>query len=228
MRFRTSAAIAVGVVTAGLCVAGCQSSTSGASGTASSAPAATESASVPPVPPQPSGSPGPSGAGASGSGTAGQGAGQAGSGGQGVTADAPCQTSQLRFTIGAYGPSQGSGVLRVDLINAGPVACTMDGYPGVNLSGTVAGKSGYQWPLERGTAVKPSKVTLAGKGGAAHFTINYLAWSSGDGGEIKVSQIIVTPPDQYTHGYVPWSQAVVLQDGATHSGTWIEPVQPGA
>jgi hypothetical protein len=70
-------------------------------------------------------------------------------------------------------------------------------------------------------------VTLS-PGGSAHFTINYLGYNSGDGRELNVKQIIITPPGQYSHTTATWRQGVVLQDAATHSGTWIEPVQAGA
>jgi hypothetical protein len=116
----------------------------------------------------------------------------------------------------------------MDLTNTSSAPCVLDGYPGVNLVGTVSGQKGYQWPLERGTTVAPSKVTVA-PGSAAHFTVVYLAWGNGTAGrEITVNDILVTPPDDYSHTSVAWSQSLLLQDAATHPGTWIEAIQPGA
>jgi hypothetical protein len=37
----------------------------------------------------------------------------------------------------------------------------------------------------------------------------------------------VTPPNDFTHASVSWNQSVLLQDGATHPGTYIKPVVPG-
>jgi hypothetical protein len=102
----------------------------------------------------------------------------------------------------------------------------MDGFPGVNLVGTARGQSGYQWPLARSGAVKPSLVTLA-PGAEAHFTVSYLADSS-PSQDIAVKKIIITPPNDTTQTSVAWKQSITLQDAATHSGTWIEPVQSGA
>lgn len=102
----------------------------------------------------------------------------------------------------------------------------MDGFPGVNLVGAARGQSGYQWPLARGSVVKPSLVTLA-PGTEAHFTVVYLADNT-PSQDIAVNKIIITPPNDTTQTSVAWSQSVLLQDAATHPGTWIEPVQSGA
>lgn len=42
-----------------------------------------------------------------------------------------------------------------------------------------------------------------------------------------MTSLIITPPNDYTHAEVTWSQSVVLQDGATHPGTYITPVTAG-
>jgi hypothetical protein len=163
-----------------------------------------------------SGSSGNGGSGGSGSGTA-----ASGSGGR-------CQPTDLRVTLGTNTPGSGNSYLKVDLTNVSSSSCTMDGYPGVNLVGTAHGQNGYQWPLERSTAAQPSLVTLA-PGAVAHFTMSYLAWGSGTAGEeIKVDEIIITPPDDTTQTNVTWNQGVLLQDAASHPGTWIEPIQAGA
>ncbi|MBO0819448.1 MAG: DUF4232 domain-containing protein [Nocardiopsaceae bacterium] len=229
MRFRASAAIAISVVTAGLCAAGCQSSTSaGASGPASGQPASAQTGSPPAGSPSP-----PAGSSTAPGQGAGQGPGEAGSGGKGTVSGATCQAAQLRVALGPNSPSAGNSMQRVDLTNTGPATCTMNGFPGVNLVGTVDGKAGYQWPLERSTSVSPAKVTLA-PGDSAHFNIAYLAWTgdsnaeASSGREIKVSEIVITPPNDYAHTHVAWNQGVLLQDAATHSGTWIQPVEPGA
>jgi hypothetical protein len=227
MRFRTSAVVALSVVAAGLGVAGCSPASTGAS------------ASIP----APSGSPIEAGTGSAaaggtsatpvpaGSGGAGSGSSDSGSGGSTPAASGAggrCQPTDLRVALGASTPGSGNSYLKVDLTNASSATCTMDGFPGVNLVGTVNGKKGYQWPLERSTQTPPSLVTLA-PGAVAHFTMSYLAWDSGTAGEeINVDEIIITPPDDTTQTNVTWKQGILLQDSATHPGTWIEPVQAGA
>ncbi|HEY1699810.1 MAG TPA: DUF4232 domain-containing protein [Trebonia sp.] len=226
MRFRTSAAVALSVVAAGLGVAGCSPTSTGASsipapsgspiqaGTGS-APAGGTSAT------QAAADSGSSGSENSGSGGSGSGTAASGSGGR-------CQPTDLRVALGTNTPGSGNSYLKVDLTNVSSASCTMDGYPGVNLVGTAHGQNGYQWPLERSTVAQPSLVTLA-PGAVAHFTMSYLAWGDGTAGEeIKVDEIIITPPDDTTQTNVTWKQGVLLQDAATHPGTWIEPVQAGA
>jgi hypothetical protein len=39
---------------------------------------------------------------------------------------------------------------------------------------------------------------------------------------------VITPPNDFTHAEVTWKQSVLLQDAATHPGTFITPVAPGA
>lgn len=115
----------------------------------------------------------------------------------------------------------------VELTNSGSAACTLGGYPGVNLEGAANGSSTYQWPLRRSTA-SYSTVTLA-PGGSAHFGLVYLPLDSSDsGGSIKVTTIIVTPPNDFSSKRLSWSKTLLLQDAATNPGTWITPVQAGS
>jgi len=39
---------------------------------------------------------------------------------------------------------------------------------------------------------------------------------------------VITPPNDYTQAELTWNQAVVLQDAATHPGTYIMPVVSGS
>jgi hypothetical protein len=95
----------------------------------------------------------------------------------------------------------------------------------VNLTGTANGKHGYTWPLGRQSA-SYSTVTLQ-PGQSAHFGLVYLPGTSAST-DIAVTSLVVTPPNDYTHAEVTWSQSVVLQDGATHPGTYITPVTAGS
>lgn len=65
-------------------------------------------------------------------------------------------------------------------------------------------------------------------GGTAHFDLTHLVGASGNGGNITVDKMVITPPNAYSHAEVAWSQLVVLQDGATHPGTCITPVLSGS
>jgi hypothetical protein len=114
----------------------------------------------------------------------------------------------------------------VDLTNKGSSACTMDGFPGVDLVGVVNGQQNYTWPLARSSA-SYSEVTLQ-PGGTAHFDLTYLVGASGNSGNITVAKMVVTPPNAYSQAEVAWSQLVILQDGATHPGTYITPVVSGS
>jgi hypothetical protein len=116
--------------------------------------------------------------------------------------------------------------MAVDLTNKGSSACTMDGFPGVDLVGAANGKKNFTWSLVRSSA-SYSKVTVqAGK--TAHFDLKYLPGTAGDGANITVVKMVITPPNAYKQAEVSWSQPVLLQDGATHPGTYITPVVSGS
>jgi len=135
-----------------------------------------------------------------------------------------CQPTSLRFALGAHsGTSQVTQA--VDMTNEGSSPCTMDGFAGVNLVGSARGETDYQWPLDRSTT-SYSLVTLQ-PGGTAHFNLVYLPAQAGDTA-IEVTKIVITPPNDYSSASLPWSESILLQDGATHPGTWIMPVQSGA
>jgi hypothetical protein len=100
----------------------------------------------------------------------------------------------------------------------------------VNLVGTARGQANYAWPLERASRAY-QRVTVR-PGGSAHFTIVYLPGGPGDAAngstDITVTTVVITPPNDFTHAEVTWDQSVLLQDGATHPGTYITPVVAGA
>jgi hypothetical protein len=39
--------------------------------------------------------------------------------------------------------------------------------------------------------------------------------------------MVITPPDDFTQAELTWDQSVILQDGATHPGTFTMPVVAG-
>jgi hypothetical protein len=137
-----------------------------------------------------------------------------------------CQASDLTFALGANTAGSGDRTQVVDMTNKGSAACTMDGFAGVDLVGTANGQSNYRWPLVR-TNDAYSKVTLRA-GDSAHFSIKYLPFAAGDGTEIGVTSLAMTPPNTYSSARLTWSAGILLQDAATHPGTYITPITAGS
>jgi Protein of unknown function (DUF4232) len=121
------------------------------------------------------------------------------------------------------------------MTNKSASACTMQGFPGVDLVGVANGQQNYTWSMARASASFASqshqgiaKVTLR-PGQTAHFQLRYLPGTPGDGSNlIRVVKMVITPPDDFTQAQLTWNQDVILQDGATHPGTFILPVVAGA
>jgi hypothetical protein len=142
----------------------------------------------------------------------------------------------LSFAIGAKiaGTSTTQPTQVVDMTNKGSSACTMEGFPGVDLVGVANGQQNYTWPMTRASASFAQQnhqgvatVTLK-PGQIAHFDLRYLPGTPGDGNNlISVVKMVITPPDDFTQAELTWNQSVVLQDGATHPGTFILPVVAG-
>lgn len=146
---------------------------------------------------------------------------------QAAGATAACTVSVLSVTLGAKtGTGDEQTTQTVVLANKGTSACTMDGFPGVDLVGAANGQKNYSWPLTRSSAAY-STVTLKA-GDSAHFELVYLPFATGDGTELAVTKIVLTPPNTTTQADLTWSQPILLQDAATHPGTWITPVTAGA
>ena len=148
-----------------------------------------------------------------------------------------CQPANLSFTLGAKigGTNTTQPTQVVDLTNEGSSACTMEGFPGVDLVGVADGQENYTWPLVRSSASYArsshqgiSKVTLK-PGGTAHFDLRYLPGAPGHGNKlISVHKMVITPPNDYTQAELTWRRYVILQDAATHPGTYIMPVMSGS
>ncbi len=205
MQLRTSTMAAVCVLAAGFALGGCKSSnSSSSSGGSAKTPAAN-----------------------SGSTTQATGAAPA-QNAQGAENGDTCQAENLSFALGAKTKTAhypGQTTQAVDLTNKGSSACTMDGFPGVDLVGVARGQIDYSWSLDRQSA-SYSEVTLQ-PGRTAHFDLLYLPSAAGASGNITVVKMVVTPPNDYTQAEVTWNQSVLLQDGATHPGTYISPVVSG-
>ncbi|WP_405969178.1 DUF4232 domain-containing protein [Streptomyces sp. NBC_00988] len=162
---------------------------------------------------------------AAGSGTGGSGSSTGGgtgtSSGDGTGAGR-CHTAGLGFSFGSgdgkVSSSDDQQHLAVVLKNKTSAACTVQGFPGVDLK-----SSGGSWSLTRSGAT-PKQVTLAA-GGSTTFTISFLPWTQGSGTEFKATSVVVTPPNETTSATLTWpGGSVLLQDGATHPGTYSGPV----
>jgi hypothetical protein len=204
VRFRKSVTATICAVSAGLLAAACSS---GSSSSSTSAPAATTSAAGTVAP------------------AASTQAATSASAQPGASTNA-CTVGALGFALGAKTGTTGQMTQVVDLTNKGSSACTMDGFPGVDLVGVAHGQENYSWPLVRSSA-RYSQVTLQ-PDGVAHFDLMYLPFAPGDGTDITVTKIVATPPNTFTQAELTWSQQVLLQDAATHPGTYIGPVTAGS
>ncbi|MFJ9714144.1 DUF4232 domain-containing protein [Streptomyces sp. NPDC101234] len=138
------------------------------------------------------------------------------------TSTSRCHTAGLGISFGSgdgkISSSDDQQQLPVVLKNKTSAACTIQGFPGVDLK-----SSGGSWSLTRNSAT-PKKITLAA-GSSATFTITYLPWTQGSGTEFKATSVVVTPPNETTSTTLAWpGGSVLLQDGATHPGTYTGPV----
>jgi hypothetical protein len=199
MRLRTSTAAAL-VLAAGLSAAGCASS-SPATAPAANTQSTTQTGSAAPTE------------------STSQGTNAAGSGNT-------CQAGGLSFALGANAGNSSQHTQVVDLTNTTSAACTMAGFPGVDLIGAANGQQNFSWSLQR-SSTKYSQVTLP-PGGSAHFNVTYLPGTADSSGDITVFKLELTPPNSFTQAEVTWNQSVLLQDGATHPGTYISPILSGA
>ncbi|MBR7829041.1 DUF4232 domain-containing protein [Actinospica sp. MGRD01-02] len=223
MKLRSSAATAACALTAAVALGGCSSSAASGTSAGSSTASSTASAAA-----------GGSGAASQTTATTAASASTAATGAAGDSTAAQaaggsttvCQVSDLSFALGGKSASGSQWVQIVELTNKSAAVCTMDGFAGLDLVGTVDGKSGYRWPLDRSND-SYAKVVLQ-PGASAHFSIKYLQFAAGDGTEIGVSSLTITPPNTYSSAQLPWSAGILLQDAATHPGTYLTPIAAGS
>jgi hypothetical protein len=140
----------------------------------------------------------------------------------GGTGASRCHTAGLGFSFGSgdgkISSSDDQQQLAVVLKNKTSAACTIQGFPGVDLK-----SSSGSWSLTRSSAT-PKKVTLAA-GSSTTFTITFLPWTQGSGTEFKATSVVITPPNETTSTTLTWpGGSLLLQDGATHPGTYTGPV----
>lgn len=136
-----------------------------------------------------------------------------------------CGTDSLSLSTGPYGAPGDASQMHFDvtLTNTSAESCVLQGYPGVDLVGPDDPMWGpvYSLPRQDGD---PAPLTLA-PGASAGSRLTFLPTPDG----WVPTSIVVTPPDATIQLEVPWIPGgigVLRQDGATHPGTYIGPLQP--
>jgi hypothetical protein len=141
-----------------------------------------------------------------------------------ASADGECRSSGLRI-------DGGFNAVQHDYGNC--VRCSGGGLRGGGLH--PLGKCHGQWQCDgRPGDLRPGRlgqwqhgIWQHGIGGTAHFNLIFLPANSASP-VIDVQKLVITPPNDYTQAEVTWNMSVLLQDAATHPGTYISPVIPGA
>lgn len=118
--------------------------------------------------------------------------------------------------------SPGQSRLEVVLTNTSAQSCAVQGFPGVDLVGPEDPTFGPTYQLPR-QAADPAPLTVE-PGAAVSSLLTYLP--GGPDSWVPVT-LVVTPPDTTTRLQAPWPAGVSVQrqDGATHPGTFIGPLQ---
>ena len=134
-----------------------------------------------------------------------------------------CTLNELTASLGRTTGEAGQRHTAIVWTNTSSSACTVTGFGGVDLVGP-DDAMGRTYSLPRTNGV-PAAVKLA-PGASAHTTITWLPPSDGPGW--TPTGMNVTPPDETRSASIGWPGGAVLrQDGATHPGTFISPVQAG-
>ncbi|GAA2689717.1 MULTISPECIES: DUF4232 domain-containing protein [Actinosynnema] len=136
----------------------------------------------------------------------------------GQAGDGQAAAAECASLTPSAGQPQGDTQKKLPLVmtNTGDTACTLSGFPGVQL----VGADGHTWDLTRSSDTTP-EVTLQ-PGGTATSYLSFLP-ASADPWDVKT--VRVTPPNTTATADLPWTFGpVTLQDGATRPGTYIGPV----
>ncbi|MEU4839726.1 DUF4232 domain-containing protein [Nocardia testacea] len=141
-----------------------------------------------------------------------------------AAAPAPCAAEALHLsTRERPSDSPGQSRLEVVLTNTSTQRCAVQGFPGVDLVGPEDPTFGPTYRLPR-QAADPAPLTVE-PGAAVSSLLTYLP--GGPDGWVPVT-LVATPPDTTTPLQTPWPAGVSVQrqDGATHPGSYIGPLQP--
>jgi hypothetical protein len=109
----------------------------------------------------------------------------------------------------------------VVLTNTSAHTCVLRGFPGVDLV-----NSGKQWSLIRDSQ-SPHTIPLV-PGASTQVTVTFLPWSANGNvasNNFAPTTLVITLPNETKSYDLPWRWGhVLLQDAATHPGTYISPV----
>lgn len=162
---------------------------------------------------------------ANGSGTGKTEAGRGGSG-AGSEGSARCTTADMKAGWGSDGGgrpdmnSKDQQTAAVWLSNIGDSACTIQGFPGVQIKAN----DGRSIDLPR-SSQKAAPVMLK-PGEHTAFTITLLPSTDDADKKIEPGQVVITPPNEKQHFLLKWpfGGSILDQSGATHPGTFVNPV----
>jgi hypothetical protein len=149
----------------------------------------------------------------------------------GPTAAGRCSVGVLQVAFGAQTQVAADQFqLPVIFTNTASAPCFLQGFPGVDIFGDGGGNLGTISLVRTNAA--PARVTISAVSGA-HAELTYLKGpDSCDVGGVAWSPagVNVTPPDATTSIELNWPGNTVddCQTGATHPGSYIGPVLPGA
>jgi len=137
-----------------------------------------------------------------------------------------CGTESLQLSTGPVRTTEyvGQDQLDVILTNISGQSCALQGYPGVDLVGPDDPMWGPVFSLRRASG--DSRPFTLAPGASAASILSFVGPATGD--RWVPTSIVVTPPDATTQLQVPWisdDYAVLRQDGATHPGSYIGPLQ---
>lgn len=148
-----------------------------------------------------------------------------GSAGGSAPAGTRCTLAELKAARGRTTGEAGQRHTVIVWTNTSAKTCTMTGFGGIDLQGPPDPKFGPTYSLPR--AGKTAATVRLAPGGTAHTTITWLPPQ--DGSSWTPTKLLITPPDETRSATVPWpGGAVSRQDGATHPGTYFDPVAPGS
>lgn len=149
-------------------------------------------------------------------------AGTSSGGSSGKSSGTPrCHTSDLTLSFETGGDaapdvtSSDQQTAGISVHNRSTHTCLVGGYPGLDLNG-----GSTKWPLARKSG-HYSAVTLDA-GDNTDFQITFLPEPKG---KWTPTSVTVTPPNETTSVTLAWPWGpVLLQDGATHPGTYVGPI----
>ncbi|MBP0461406.1 DUF4232 domain-containing protein [Streptomyces bomunensis] len=137
-------------------------------------------------------------------------------GGAGSSSGGACKTANLAFSASG---GMAEGELLVNLKNTSSTACSMHGFPGVDLKGV------YGTEHATRSAMNVPTVKLAA-GQETHFTLHYPPNHTGGSG-VTFTKMIVTPPNE-THSHtLNAGISIPVTDKSGGPGITVDPVGAG-